>query len=119
MARIEPPADWLPVNPQVRYERSDVRSRTVVGIGAGILIGRGSACSAVFLFAAWMQHRAIAGAPKLVRATQGAVEPRAPRIQASPATDLRDMRTYEESNSTATAGSTNRKEQCAFRSRGP
>ena len=32
-----------------------------------------------------------------MRATQGAVEPPAPRIQASPATDLRDLRAYEDS----------------------
>jgi hypothetical protein len=98
MARIEPPAESLPLNPRVRYEHSDVRSRTVVGIGAGILIGTWFCMFLLyFLFAAWMHYRAIAGPPKPARAPQVAVEPPAPRIQASPAADLRDLRAYEDS----------------------
>jgi hypothetical protein len=96
MATTEHPDPPGPLHPQVRYEPSDINTRMVAELGFGILAGTWLCMFLLyFAFTFLMNYRAKSGPPALVRAMV-AVEPPAPRIQASPAADLQDLRAHED-----------------------
>ncbi len=98
MATTEQPAQRLPLHPEVRYEHSDIHVRTVADLGIGILIGTWFCMFLLYFgFTFLMNYRAKAGPPAPVRASKAVAEPPAPRIQASPAADLQDLRAHEDS----------------------
>lgn len=90
----DPPA---PLHPEVRYEHSDINTRMVADLGFGILAGTWFCMFLLyFAFTFLMNYRAKSGPPAPVRASEVAAEPPAPRIQASPAADLQDLRAHED-----------------------
>jgi len=96
MAEIESPPVHR-VHPDVRYENTDVSSRNVVLLGAGILVGAWLFVWLLYYFFAFLVHyRTEAGPPPAVRAQGRTLLPPEPRIQESPRVDLQELRASEE-----------------------
>ena len=99
MAGTETPANQLPVHRDVQYEHSDLSSRAVLITGVSILIGTWVFVWLLYYFFVYLVHsREEAGPPPPARAVGKApITPPEPRIQASPSTDLGEMRAREDS----------------------
>ncbi|HTP30868.1 MAG TPA: hypothetical protein VMJ75_01770 [Candidatus Acidoferrales bacterium] len=95
MATTRPP--YLPVNPETRYEHSDISSRHVALAGAGILLGTWIFVSLLyFYYDALDRHRAATAAAPPARAAGQALAPPQPRLEVSPTRDLAGLRAQED-----------------------
>ena len=96
MAETNTPANQLPVHPEVQYEHTDVNSRQVIYLGAGVLVGAWIFVVLLYYFLTFLvPYRAAAGPPPPARAAGRTLVPPEPRIQPSPAADLRQFRASE------------------------
>jgi hypothetical protein len=85
------------VNPEIRYEHSDIDARQVALIGAGILLGTWIFVSLLyFYYDALAQHRAATAVTVPVRAAGQVLVPPEPRLEISAPRDLAAMRNWED-----------------------
>lgn len=85
-----------PVHSDVFFEPADVDARLVVNIGIGILITATVVVALLYFYFSFLANRrARLSPPPLPMNLHGDVVPPEPRIQASPSTDLRELRIYE------------------------
>jgi len=86
-----------PIHSDVLFEPSDADSKAVVLIGIGILVTAALISSLLYFYFHFLVERsARLSPPPLPMNLHGDVVPPAPRIQASPSRDLRDLRVYED-----------------------
>jgi len=86
-----------PIHPDVFFEPSDGDARHIVLTGAGILITAAVLVTLIYFYFHFLAHRsARLSPPVLPMNLHGDVVPPEPRLQASPARDLRDLRVYED-----------------------
>jgi hypothetical protein len=85
------------LNEDVRSEDSDIRYRGVLIGGAGLLLGMWLATGLLYFYFAYLKdHRAEVSPPLLPIAEHGAPLPPEPRLQGSPAQDLKTFRAKED-----------------------
>ena len=95
MTTTRPP--YLPVNPEIRYEHSDINAWRVALAGAGILLGTWIFVSLLyFYYDALAKHRAATTAILPARAANQVLVPPEPRLEVSPPRDLAAMRARED-----------------------
>jgi hypothetical protein len=90
-------APHSPVNPQVRYEHTDISAIKVLFTGVGILLGTWAIVAMLYLFYSSLVNERMATtlAPP-VRAAGRTLEPPQPRLETSPTRDLVALRAAED-----------------------
>ena len=85
-------------HPDVQFEESDITASNVLLAGFGVLAGIWIAVVLLhFVFNFFAQYRAEVSPPPIPLASERNTLPPAPRIQAAPQMDLREVRAYEDS----------------------
>lgn len=90
-------APYLPVNPEIRYEHTDINPRGVAITGVGILLATWFFVSLLyFYYAVLARHRAETTPHGSVRAAGQVFQPPEPRLEVSSHRDLTALRASEE-----------------------
>jgi hypothetical protein len=91
-------ATGTPANPDVQFEESDIGALGVVVAGFGLLVGIWIIVVLLyFVFTFFAHHRAAVSPPAPPLARERRSMPPAPQLQVSSRADLKDLRTYEDS----------------------
>jgi hypothetical protein len=92
----EGPAE--PIDPNTRFEPSDLHAKAVFLTGIGVLVGTWLTVALVYPYFAYLKHeRAVASPAPTAAARNGNPVPPEPRLQANPTQDLEGFRAWEES----------------------